>query len=239
MPHPNTQIALYADDTAILAQSWRTDTIIHRHTHATSVLLRCFTRWKLQVNVHKTEVILFTRRRPVPTAPLHFQHTVIPWNSQVRYLGILLDPKLLFTRHLTSVTHKATGIFLQLFLLARDSTLSIPNKITLYKLFIRSILIRCPCLEQHVILQLSSTANFTVQMPPRYCQLPQAHPHRTASCHLKLTPIRDFMYHLTANFFDSCPAHPNPLDRSIGNYSLADLHRQYKKYIHKRPKHLL
>ena len=27
--------------------------------------------------------------------------------------------------------------------------------------------------------------------------------------------------------------------RSIGNYSLADLHRQYKKYIDKRPKHIL
>ena len=34
-------------------------------------------------------------------------------------------------------------------------------------------------------------------------------------------------------------SYPNPLIRSIGNYSLADLHRQYKKYIHKRPKHIL
>ena len=34
-------------------------------------------------------------------------------------------------------------------------------------------------------------------------------------------------------------AHPNPLVRSIGNYTLADLHRQYKKYIHKRPNYLL
>jgi len=56
---------------------------------------------------------------------------------------------------------------------------------------------------------------------------------------LNVAPIRDFIYHLTANFFDSCSAHPNPLVRSIGNYSLADLHRQYKKYMHKRPKHLL
>ena len=42
--------------------------------------------------------------------PLHFQHNVIPWNTQVRYPGLLLDSKLLFTRHLTSVIHKATGI---------------------------------------------------------------------------------------------------------------------------------
>ena len=31
----------------------------------------------------------------------------------------------------------------------------------------------------------------------------------------------------------------NPFVRAIGTYSLADLHHQYKKYIHKRPKHIL
>jgi len=165
MPHPpNTQLALYADDTAILTQSWRTDTIVHRLTHATSVLFRYFTTWKLQVNINKTEAFLFTRRLPVPPTRLHFQQTVIPWNSQIRYLGILLDPKLLFTKHLTSVTHKATGIFLQLFpLLARDSTLSIPNKITLYNRCIRSALTyAAPVWSNTSILQLSSSANFAI-----------------------------------------------------------------------------
>jgi hypothetical protein len=61
----------------------------------------------------------------------------------------------------------------------------------------------------------------------------------TAAIKWLVAPIRDFIYHLTDNFFGSCPAHPNPLVRSIGNYTLADLYRQYKKYIHKRPKHLL
>ena len=56
---------------------------------------------------------------------------------------------------------------------------------------------------------------------------------------LNITPISDFIFHLTDKFFGSCPAHPNPLIRSIGNHSLADLHRQYKKYIHKQPKYIL
>ena len=30
-------------------------------------------------------------------------------------------------------------------------------------------------------------------------------------------PIPDFIYHLTDNFFGSCPAHSNPLAGSIGN----------------------
>ena len=56
---------------------------------------------------------------------------------------------------------------------------------------------------------------------------------------LQMIPIRQFIYHLTDKFFVSCPAHPNPLIRNTGNYTLEDLHRQYTKYRHKRIKHIL
>jgi len=178
----------------------------------TSVLLRYFTRWKLQVNIHKTETILFNRRRPIPPAPLHFQHTVITWNTQVRYPGLLLDSKLLFTRHLTSDIHKATGIFLQHFpLFARDSTLSIPNKLTLYKLCIRPILTYAAPVWSNASsynyrrLQISQSKCLRViGNYPRRTPIPRLHTT------LNVTPIRDLIYHLTANFFDRCPAHPNP-----------------------------
>jgi hypothetical protein len=66
MPRPcNTQLAIYADDTALFTQSWRTDTIARRLTSAIDALHRYFTKWKLRVNVHKTEAILFTKRHPI------------------------------------------------------------------------------------------------------------------------------------------------------------------------------
>ena len=65
IPHPpDIQMALYADDIAILAQSWRPDTIAHRINSTMSHLVRYFNKWKLQVNITKTELILFTKRRP-------------------------------------------------------------------------------------------------------------------------------------------------------------------------------
>jgi hypothetical protein len=77
MPHPpNTQLALYADDTALLAQSWQTDTITRRLTHAMALLHRYFAKWKLRVNVNKTMAILFTKWRPATPPPLQFQHTI-------------------------------------------------------------------------------------------------------------------------------------------------------------------
>jgi len=105
----------------------------YRLAHATSALLRYFSKWKLQVNVHKTEAILFTRRRPTTPRPLCLNLFDIPWNPHVRYLGLVLDRKLLFTRHITSITHKASGTLLQLFpLLARDSILALSNKLILF-----------------------------------------------------------------------------------------------------------
>jgi hypothetical protein len=243
MPQPpNTKLALYADDTAILVQSWWTDTIVQRLINPTSILLRYFTRWKHQVNIHKTEANFFIRRRPVPPVSPHFQRTVIQWNSQVRYFCLPLDPKIQFTRHLTSVTQKATGIFRQILpFLARDSTLSIHNKITLYKLFIRSVLTyaapdwsNTPSSNYRRLQILQSKCLCVIGNIRRRTPIPRLH---TA---LNVAPIRDFIYHLTDNFFGIWPAHPNPLVlRSIRIYTLADLHRQYKKYIHKRPMHLL
>jgi len=153
----------------------------------------------------------------------------------------VLDHKLLFTRHITSVTHKASGTLLQLFpLLARDSTLALSNKLTLFKLFIRSILTYAAPVwsntSSHNYRSLQSSQSKCLQVIgdyPRRTPIPYIHTS------LNIPPIWNLIYHLTDKFFSRCFLHPNPLINSVGNYTLADLHHQYKKYIHKRPKHIL
>jgi len=242
MPHLfNTQLALYADNIALLAQSWRTYTIVQPLTHAMVLLHRYFTKWKLHVNINKTEAILFTKCRPASQPPLQFQHTVIPWSLHIRYLGLELDSKLLFTKPLNPVTHKATGVLLKLLpLLASDSTLSSYNKLTLYKLLIRLVLTYAAPVWSN-----TSSSNY------RHLQLLQSkclkvignYPRLTPIPHLhsafNLEPILEFIYHSTDKFFHNCSTHPNPLVHQIGTYTLPDLHKHYRKYIHKRTKHLL
>jgi hypothetical protein len=241
-PHPpKTSLALYADDTAVLAQYWRTDTIARRLSHASSVLERYFNTWQLQVNILKTETILFTRRRPTAPAPLRVQHARIPWKSHIRYLGLTLDHKLLFTKHLTNVTHKATGSMVKLFpFLARDSTLSAQNKLTLYKLSIRSVL----TYATPVWSNTSSTNYRRLQTLQSKClrvigNLPRRTPIPLLHATFSIPLIRDQINHMSANLFDTSTNHTNPLVRAIGNYTLTDLRQQYKKYIHKRTKHIL
>jgi hypothetical protein len=65
---PHVQLALYADDTAVFTQSWRPDTISRHLYLAVDQLLKYFTRWRLRVNINKTEAIIYTKRRPLPPA---------------------------------------------------------------------------------------------------------------------------------------------------------------------------
>ena len=171
------------------------------------ILHRYFTKWKLRVNVNKTEALLFTKRRPIAPPLPQFQYTMIPWSRTIRYLGLTLDTKLLFTKHLHTFTHKATGVLHQLFsLLARDSTLTTLNKLTLYKLMIRPLLTyACP------IWSNTSQSNY------RHLQILQSkclrvigdYPRRTPIPYLhstlSLEYIRTFIYRLTEKFFSSVP----------------------------------
>ena len=125
-------------------------------------------------------------------------------------------------------------------LLAPDSPLTIPNKILLYKLLIRSMI-------TYAAPVCSSTSLTKCRHPQVYqskClrvigDFPRRTPISKLHAYLQITPIRQFIYHLTDKFFVSCSAQPNPLIRNTGNYILEDLHRQYPKYRHKRTKHIL
>jgi hypothetical protein len=63
----------------------RPDTISRRISHAVTTLLKYFTIWKLRLNTHKTEIILFSKRRLPPPGP--FSN---PWHICAPDLGSTL-----------------------------------------------------------------------------------------------------------------------------------------------------
>ena len=135
------------------------------------------------------------------------------------------------------LTHRASD---SSFSSARDSTLTLTNKITLYKLIIRYIL----SYAAPVWSNISSYNYRRLQVSQSKClrvigNYPRHTPILFLHATINIPPIWEFIYLLTDKFFNRCPTHPNPFISSIGNYSLVDLHCQYKKYKHKRPKHIL
>jgi len=116
MPHPpHTHLTLYAFDTALLSQYWWPDTVPHRLSNVVSILLKNITTWILRLNTHKTVTILFSKCCPPLPDPFQIQDTFVPWASAVRYLGLLLYLKLLFTCHFHTIANRATGVFCNIF----------------------------------------------------------------------------------------------------------------------------
>ena len=123
--HTPTHLTLYAFDTPLLSQSWWPDTTSCRLSNAVSILLICFTTWKLTLNTHKTVTILFSKRFSTLPDPFQIQDTFVPWASAVHYLGLMLYSKLLFTWHLHTVANRAAGVFWNIFsLLVWDTAFS-------------------------------------------------------------------------------------------------------------------
>ena len=71
--------------------------------------------FSLEFNAQKTEVMLFQGPRlPKSVKKLSFQGVSIDFASQVKYLGIMLDPKLNFNIHITNRVAKAKALLFAL-----------------------------------------------------------------------------------------------------------------------------
>ncbi|KFM66338.1 RNA-directed DNA polymerase from mobile element jockey, partial [Stegodyphus mimosarum] len=142
---PNTTLAMYADDTAILTQSAFVGSAIQHLQEHIQALEAWLVKCRIKVNVEKTYAILFTTKKKFPVC-LQMYGESIPWVKQVPYLGVILTKSLTWNPHITNIIRKFRASKASLFpLIARNSVLSIDNKFLIYKSMLRLILsYACP-----------------------------------------------------------------------------------------------
>lgn len=136
-----TFLAQFADDTALLAYSHSTPAVIEKLQNAANKLCRYFKPWRVRVNGPKSEAILFTRKRANrhrPRSCVSVAGVDVEWGQVIKYLGLILDPKLTFSRHVDSIIVKTDKMIKCLYpLINRGSKLCHSNKILLYKSLFR------------------------------------------------------------------------------------------------------
>lgn len=229
------QCGMFADDTAHYTSSWRIDTIIRRLQLVANKLNRYYDKWKTKLNVNKTEVILFTRRRPEIPLKIKVFDQEFEWAKSVRYLGVHLDKGLTFTPHVNKIREKFFVSLKTIYpIFNRKSKLNKNNKNLLYKSCLRPVLTyACPVwsntcetnLKKLQILQnigLRIVGNY-----PRYTKINDIHKN------LKFEYLKTHIDKLNKKFFEG--------DLQVNNRLLNHLitcdTRRYKKYSYKRVKH--
>lgn len=224
--------ALFADDTAIVAQSWHEPVVRRRLQTALDSLQNYFGMWRMKVNAQKCEAVLFTRKRVKPSGDIRFGAATIPWRSEARYLGVILDSKLNFRSQTKAAVRKATGQFVKLYpLLCNRSKLSLSSKRLLYKSFLRPVVTYASPAWAYDPTNLKRMQRFQSKMLRIVCDAHWCVRNSVIHRDLDMPTIDEFVRKLALRLYDASAVSNNPLIRALGDY---DPDNPYNKY--RRPK---
>lgn len=140
MPTNNlTKTFTFADDTAIIStHSSPVTSSYHLQAHI-SQLENWLDEWKIKINPLKCAHVTFSLRKE-NCSPIKITNVVVPQQNHVKYLGIHLDRRLTWSKHIESKLTQIKLKTLQLmWLLNSKSTLSLEYKVLIYKAIIKPI----------------------------------------------------------------------------------------------------
>lgn len=135
-------LAFYADDTAIISGLSRWQNTHIALTRAAHEFCSYYDRWKINLNTGKTQALLVTRRRirELPHGPFMLNDEEIMWETQAKYLGVIIDRTITMKPHIEYVIEKTQKAIKILYpLIHRRSRLSIDNKKLIFKTALRPI----------------------------------------------------------------------------------------------------
>lgn len=135
----NAILATYADDTAILASHTDPATASTNLQENLIQIQQWLNKWKIKANESKSSHITFTLRRD-SCPPVTLNNENLPQTEEVKYLGMHLDRRLTWRKHIWS-KRLQLGIKLRNmnWLIGKQSKLSLENKVLLYKSILRPI----------------------------------------------------------------------------------------------------
>ncbi|GBO39415.1 RNA-directed DNA polymerase from mobile element jockey [Araneus ventricosus] len=212
--HPRTITCLFADDSAVLAQGTTIKYILRTLQSFLASLEEWLTKWRIAVNTDKTKAIIFRKgcSNFNPTNLELFDET-IEWVTEVKYLGLIIDNKLTFRQHISYLKEKFWAkIYLCLPLIGRNSSLSLENKLILFKQVLRPILtyaapiwgLAAPSNRKKVQILQNKLLRIIVNAPWFI---------RNSVIHsdLQIESIDDHIQKLSRKFFSGIVDHPNNL----------------------------
>jgi len=103
----SVQGQLFADDLVIFSEVPRQCKKPHDLQKTLTALENWGRNWLLDFNANKTKLIRFSRLRKTRRMELCFKGSNLEENNSIKYLGLILDSKLLFSEHISYVKSKA------------------------------------------------------------------------------------------------------------------------------------
>lgn len=104
------EIIAFSDDVAVVATQKHKNFLEEKLEEAFNTVSQWMRRIGLILAEHKTEAIVFTTRYTQKTINVRYGNTMVCSENKIKYLGLMLDPKLIFKEHANHTTKKTADI---------------------------------------------------------------------------------------------------------------------------------
>ncbi|GFV88614.1 RNA-directed DNA polymerase from mobile element jockey [Trichonephila clavipes] len=167
------------------------------------------TQWRIAINVDKSQAIIFRKWGVIdPPFQLTLFEDNIQWVSVVRYLGLHMDSRLTYKKHIDCLSENSGGEFI----LRRNSPLSLENKVILYKQVLYNI--RFSFGEQRLPLHMKKIQVIQNKILRLITNAPWYVRNDVIHYDLHMEPISSYITKLARNVFRSIENHDNPIIRA-------------------------
>ena len=135
----NVTTSTFADDTAILVTNKNPRTASRELQEHLKEVENWMVKWRIKANESKSVHVTFTlHKQTCPVVKLN--NKTIPQHNEVKYLGLHLDRRLTWKKHVESKRKQIKIKYSKIhWMLCKNSALSIDNKLLLYKAIIKPI----------------------------------------------------------------------------------------------------
>jgi len=226
-----TLLAMFADDTAILAQDNNPRYATKYVQNHIKLLESWLDRWQIAINVDKSAAVVFNRRTAPPPTELTLFGSPLPWERKTKYLGVILDSRLTWAPHYQYIKDKfRKATFALKYLMTRRSPINMENKLLLYKIALRPIITyAAPIwggaaksrLQAFDILQNNILRKYVTRA--RWYMR-----NEDIRSLLDIPKLTEFIGKLSINFYNSVDNHDNPSILEIPTYDQNDIN-----YLHR------
>ncbi|GFW63252.1 RNA-directed DNA polymerase from mobile element jockey [Trichonephila clavipes] len=135
-------LEMYVGDTAIFTQNIYNRNIIEWLQNFVIRFQTWLNDWKIKVNASKNACLFFTRQRCSFLPHVNIFNQPVPWVTEYKYLGLILDTKLNFAKHTCTTNQKVAGMRRILNrVISPKSKLALRHKVLLYKVILRPIML--------------------------------------------------------------------------------------------------
>lgn len=209
-------ISTFADDTAILTSHNIPETASKELQNHLKKIEDWMTKWRIKVNENKSTHVTFTlNKRTCP--PVVLNDINIPQQTKVKYLGMHLDRRLTWKKHIEAKRNQIKMTFSKMYwLMGRKSQLSLDNKVLLYKVIIRPIwtygiqLWGSTSASNRELLQRTQAKILRgITNAPWYIRNSNIH------VDLGIKTIKETIKEFSSKYYSKLEAHPNELARDI------------------------